>query len=79
MRAVSPPTRARRATLTRHDSTQTEITVSYYGNDPAPVSIEPASEDVTDALEIVQAPDGVEDTDSSDLGDGLLRSTRLKI
>ena len=45
--------------------------MSYYGSDPAPVSIEPENEDVTDALEIIQAPDGVEDTDSSELGDGL--------
>jgi hypothetical protein len=53
--------------------------MSYYGNDPAPVSTEPTNEDVTDALEILQAPDGVEDTDSSDLGDGLKARRLLRV
>jgi hypothetical protein len=55
--------------------------MGYYGSDPTPVSIEPASEDVTDALDTIQAAgdSDVEASNPEDLGDGLRVARGLKI
>jgi hypothetical protein len=46
--------------------------MGYYGSDPAPVSTEPADQDVTDALQDVQ-DQGDFEAQNDELGDGLMR------
>jgi hypothetical protein len=51
--------------------------MSYYGSDPVPASMEPESEDVTDALEVLQSA-GDADQNDQDFGDGLARRGGVK-
>jgi hypothetical protein len=45
--------------------------MGYYGSEPSPVSVEPASEDANDAIETTETLDGAEGMETG-LGDGLL-------